>query len=494
MKSIIIIGGGIAGLSAGIFAQKNGFASIILEKNSTPGGQCTGWDRKGYHIDGCIHWLTGTLSGTPLNKLWKEVGALQDIEIYHPESFLTYLHEGKIINLYRDLNKLKASWLELSPEDKAIIEEFCHDVKKMHGFEMPIGKPSDLMNPLEKIGAGSAFLKYGSIISKYLKTDIQDYATKYKHPGLRALWTSFAPKGYSALMIIFAMAAFTKGQASIPFGGSRALAERMADRYRELGGKYITEEVRELRISGKKVIRLFTKLENEYSADYVVAACDANFVYEKLFYGQRNDSQYQLRFNDPDKYPLSSELLISFGVKDELKNLPRSLRFAIEPLELGRQRIDHLSLRHFPQEPDFAPPGESILICEINAFAEEIDYWLEYKMHPEEYKAEKMRVGEKVKAAISQRFPELEDKLELLDVVTPLTYQRHCNAYRGAFMPFQMKVGGRMLEHNGRIQGLDNFFLSGQWLQPPGGLPVALITGRDTIMRICKAERMNFKD
>lgn len=31
MKKIVIIGGGIAGLSAGIFAQKNGFDSIIVE-------------------------------------------------------------------------------------------------------------------------------------------------------------------------------------------------------------------------------------------------------------------------------------------------------------------------------------------------------------------------------------------------------------------------------------------------------------------------------
>ncbi len=31
--------------------------------------------------------------------------------------------------------------------------------------------------------------------------------------------------------------------------------------------------------------------------------------------------------------------------------------------------------------------------------------------------------------------------------------------------------------------------LSGQWLQPPGGLPVTLITGKDTIMRLCKKRK-----
>jgi len=35
MNKIVIIGGGIAGITAGIFAQKNGLDSIILEKHHT---------------------------------------------------------------------------------------------------------------------------------------------------------------------------------------------------------------------------------------------------------------------------------------------------------------------------------------------------------------------------------------------------------------------------------------------------------------------------
>ena len=50
MKKIVIVGGGISGLTSGIFAQKYGFESIVLEKNSVAGGECTGWDRQGSHI------------------------------------------------------------------------------------------------------------------------------------------------------------------------------------------------------------------------------------------------------------------------------------------------------------------------------------------------------------------------------------------------------------------------------------------------------------
>lgn len=55
MKKVVIIGGGVSGLSAGIYAQQKGYQTEIYEKNQMLGGECTGWNRQGYHIDNCIH-------------------------------------------------------------------------------------------------------------------------------------------------------------------------------------------------------------------------------------------------------------------------------------------------------------------------------------------------------------------------------------------------------------------------------------------------------
>ena len=77
-KKIIIVGAGIAGLSAGIYALKAGFEAEIFEKNAVAGGECMGWNRKGYQIDNCIHWLTGTLPNTDLWNVWKTVGAIDE--------------------------------------------------------------------------------------------------------------------------------------------------------------------------------------------------------------------------------------------------------------------------------------------------------------------------------------------------------------------------------------------------------------------------------
>ena len=83
-KRVIIIGAGIAGLTAGIYALQSGFDVTIYESHTIPGGASTSWRRKGYLFEGGMHWLTGSSPKIPLHKLWREVGALDDsVNIYN---------------------------------------------------------------------------------------------------------------------------------------------------------------------------------------------------------------------------------------------------------------------------------------------------------------------------------------------------------------------------------------------------------------------------
>ena len=49
-----------------------------------------------------------------------------------------------------------------------------------------------------------------------------------------------------------------------------------------------------------------------------------------------------------------------------------------------------------------------------------------------------------------------------------------------------------MFTHNGRIPGLRNFLMAGQWMQCPGGLPLALAEGKFAIQRMCKKEKLSY--
>jgi phytoene desaturase len=493
MKRIVIVGGGIAGLSAGIFARKNGFESVILEKNSVLGGECTGWDRQGYHIDGCIHWLVGTKEGTPLHRLWTAVGALDGVEIYHPDSFLAFEHDGVTVTMYRDLDRLKSSWLSISPGDRDAIEEFCHLILQLQSYDEPADKPADMMSLPEKIRMLSEMKSAGMVMRKYGKTSLEEYARAFRHPALRAALASFLPDGYSASSILFALASFTKGQASIPRGGSRAFAARMAERYLSLGGLIRTGcQVSALIVKSGRASRAVCRRGESFEGDYFVAACDANVLFERLLGGKYPDRSFQERYRNPKDYPLASQVLVSLGYDGIIDSIPRSVSFPVAPFRVGEREIERLTITHFRHEPSFAPEGKTLITCAINQFSQDYDAWDALARDRERYQSEKSRVGGEVLRAVETRFTEMKGRISLLDVATPKTYERYCNAYRGAFMPFLPTVRGAAMAHTGRIRGLDNVYLSGQWLQPPGGLPVAVVTGKDTIMRICKREKVPF--
>ncbi len=498
MKRIVIIGGGISGLTAGIFAQKNGFETIILEKHHTMGGECTGWDRQGYHIDGCIHWLVGTKEGTPMRHLWESVGALDSVEIYHPESFLAFEYQDITVNFYRDIERLQSSWFEISPDDRNSIEEFCSTIKKLQSFQMPVGKPMDMMNIFEKIQYMASMKDIGPIMQKYSKLSVQELAGKFKHPALRGAINSFMPEGdFSAISVLFPLGTFTGNQSSIPYGGSKALAMRMADRYLTLGGKIETScEVSDLIIKKKRVVEVSCQNDRSFSSDYFIAACDAKVLYERLLKGKYNDSKFQKRYENPKDYPLASNIYVGIGYQGTMDNIPRTLRFPVNSININQndKPIKHLQMTHYAYEKEFAPKGHSVVTFAINQFEPELTGWEKLVQDKEQYKQEKNRIGEEVIKAMVTRFPHMKGRLKLLDVASPQTYQRYCNAYRGSFMGFWPTISGKSLNHTGKIKGLKNLMLSGQWLQPPGGLPVALITGKDTIMRLCKKERIKFEE
>lgn len=275
----------------------------------------------------------------------------------------------------------------------------------------------------------------------------------------------------------------------------KALAMRMVQRYLALGGTIESScEAVEVELYNKSVHQISCSNGKTFTADYFIAACDAHVLFEGLLKGQFPDDAYQKRYNNPSVYPLASEVRIAIGYEGSMGGIPWTLRFPVAPFKIHQTTVDRLQMTHYQHEPDFAPEGHTLITCSINQFSSDYDAWNVLAQDSKAYGQEKEKIGEAVMATITTRFPQMEGKLKILDITTPKTYERYCNAYRGAFMAFLPTISGKSMAHTGRIKGLNNIFLSGQWLQPPGGLPVAVLTGKDTIMRLCKLEKQSFID
>jgi len=128
-KSITIIGAGVAGLSAGCYGQMNGYRTQIVEMHDNPGGLCTSWKRKGYTVDGCLHWLVGSRPGDNFHRIWEELGAVQGRQMFNHEEFLRVEGKGgKVFIVYCDVDRLQQHMKELAPPDSQVIEALTRNL------------------------------------------------------------------------------------------------------------------------------------------------------------------------------------------------------------------------------------------------------------------------------------------------------------------------------------------------------------------------------
>ncbi len=126
------------------------------------------------------------------------------------------------------------------------------------------------------------------------------------------------------------------------------------------------------------------------------------------------------------------------------------------------------------------------------AIPSEYDAWAALGEDRAHYTAEKERIGRDFVALLDQRFPGLAAQVEMVDVATPLTYVRYTGNWRGAMEGFMPGIKTMLAPLPKTLPGVEHFSMAGQWVSPGGGLQSGLLTGRDAIRRICKAEGLPF--
>lgn len=491
-KTIVIIGGGVSGLSAGIYAEQAGYHAVILEKNPSVGGLCTGWYRKGQYIDGCIHWLTGTKKDTELYQMWSNVGAIdKDTEIIQLDTWGVFEYEGVKVPFYRDLDKAEREWIKISPSDKRHIRHFFKMVRDIESVELPLSAPVSMLSFPALI---KFLLKLFDVWPSYLltmKMDCNKYAKRFKSPALRWAIKTAQPGDGNLYSMLFSYATVAMGNGGIPKGGSKPMVERMKDRFLSLGGTlHLNSSVSHIIIEDGKAKGVELTNGNRFYGDYVVSALDVNYTTNRLLMGQYNIQKYEKRFFDMKKNPAPSCCLIAF--EGNKSDIPAPYSFMCEPFSVGGLMTDHITIRNYGYDSDTYTRGDKcVYMVLLDQYSEHYQYWNQlYKENRRLYNKKKNDLAEAIKGRIIQKFPQFADNLTILDVSTPKTLNRYTNASRGAYMGYLFTKRSGHLTHSGYVKGLSNFIMAGQWMQCPGGLPLALASGKFAIQRIEKAEKI----
>ena len=500
-KSIAIIGGGIAGLCAGCYAQMNGYRSRVYEMHTRPGGLMTAWERKGYTIDYCIHWLVGSSPKSSMNRLWREVGLLRDRQIVDLDVWGEYESpDGRRVVFWRDLDRLEADLCELAPVDADLIRTLLKDARRLAAADIPAeAPPRELMGPVDMLRFGPKMLPWLGPMRRWGKLSVAQLADRFQTEIVRDAIRSFMPPAMSAAALLGTLAWLHAGVAGYPIGGSLPLARNVERRYTELGGE-IRYRARVTRILTERTggVDRATGVEladgTQEGAEIVVSAADGHAtIYEMLSarYVDETLRDYYERGRLPLFFPI---LFIGIGVArefaDEAQRISGLHFLAAEPIGAGAVYKRELETRIFNFDPTMAPPGKTVITTLIEADGE---YWCRLRERDRDsYAAEKAHIGEAVVRALDGRFPGLRDQVEVVDVATPATTVRYTGNWRASFEGWMLTTGYLSKGLPRRLPGLDDFYMAGQWVQPGGGLPSGVMTAREVLQLICAHDGVKF--
>jgi phytoene dehydrogenase-like protein len=484
MAKIIIVGAGVAGLTAGIYALSEGHKVSVYERHFKAGGNLTGWDRQGYHIDNCIHWLTGTNQVTEFYKMWVKLGALgEGIEVHQPDSLYTYEKDGKTLSLDKSLTKLQADMLAIAPEDKKETMGLIRAIRSVQRLNGMGGMDCERKsNAWENLVSVPDLIKYG-------KYTIKQLSERFQNPLLRSFLHSFMPEHFNVLAMIMVFATFTGKNGGIPYGASCAMADRMVARFESLGGElHLKNGVAKVNVQDGMAKSVLLDDGSEVQADYVVITADPAVAFGSLldrsYMPKKLAEQYEdanmIRFAcqqcafsfDGENPPFVGEMV--YDVPEQYKEILCS---------------DYLMLREFSHEKSFAPEGKSLLQSMAYCLEDDANALVALYRDKDAYKQRKAQMVEAVEQIICAHLPQLKGKITCIDSWTPATYERFVGSEVGSFMSFIMPAGAAPVQLSGKIEGLDNVVLATQWQMAPGGLPIAAMAGVGAVKLIEKAEK-----
>ena len=490
-KKIVIIGGGIAGLSAGIYGKLNGFDTEIIEMHSVTGGQCTAWDRKGYRFDYCLHWLVGTRKG-PFNDLWRETNVLNDnVKIIdHEVQTKVFAENGREFILYADLDKWEQYLYKLAPEDTKRIKKMCTDMKKS-AFLQPFSDPPGLRKFGQTIASMFSMMPVMILFLKYGRKSCDEYFRKlgFTNKFLRDTFNSiYGSRDFSALGFIMMFAWFNQKNAGYLVGGSLPLAMRMTNRYQNFGGKLRTNSmVTKIVVENNITKGVILSDGTEINSDYVISAADGHSTIYNMLEGKYLNKKIS---NAYENWELFTPIVqVSFGINKTIDSEAPAEMWIIKDQIIGKTKTKNgYSIMNYSFDPTMAPEGKSVIVMRFDSPWE---LWKD--IDTVDYKKEKEKIEEDAKAILENRYPGISANIEVCDVATPVTDVKYTGVWKGSYEGFMPSSKNLLDNLSPVIPGLKKFYMAGQWLFPGGGLPPAGQSGKWAIQYICKEERITFK-
>ena len=493
-KKVIIIGAGMAGLSVGCYLQMCGFDTEIFELGSTPGGLCTGWERKGYSFDGSIHWLVGTKPTVSFYHIWNELIDMNQLEVVDYDEYCAIVdEEGRCFTAYTDISKLEREMKRVSPEDSSLIDQFIDGIKTFLDFPLPVERPMELMSISEKLDMVSSILPKLPKLLKWYRMINENFAEKLHSPLLRRFFTIAYPGCFTMLVTLINCGWLHKKGAGYPIGGSVKLSRLMEQRYFELGGNiHYRSQVEKILVRDDYAcgIELGGK---QHAADIVISAADGRSTIYQMLKGAYKSKKIINMYERGELQRPAPMMFFSLGINRSFEGQPHWLFLPLSKKIIidDKTMMDELALTIVNFDPSAAGPGKTCMTAMLSS--NDCDYWLELRSKDKSfYDSEKKRICDQIIDALEEHFGDFKSHVEVCDLATPATYIRYTANWQASAQGWSASKKTFTKTIPKELPGLHNFYMVGQWVEIGGGVPMCMMSGRNVAQIICKRDNVRF--
>jgi phytoene dehydrogenase-like protein len=396
--------------------------------------------------------------------------------------------DGTDFILYSDLIRFQEYLQNISPEDTDLIKELIRDTKSIGKIDMSFMiKPRELFGVLDYLSM-VRLLPAFRLMRKWNKVSVNDYSKRFKHPLLRRSIENFISP---ILMHIFVHSAMDQKVSGYPIIGSLGISELLAEKFGDTGGILHTQsKVNKIIVENNTAVGLTLQDGSTVEGDIIISAMDIHSTLHVLLDGKYFDKETieameKLRLN-------TSRIQVSIGASIDPTQIPHTIKIILEePITIGTEQHTFFDFIIYGEDTNAAPQGKTLFICQI--VTRDYDYWIDLRKNNRvEYNKQKKDVSNLIISILEKRFSSLSDKVEMIDVTTPATYYRYTTNWKGSIQGWDQENLFKRNPFNKQMKSLENFYLTGHWVEPGGGVPTAFKSGRDVAQIICKNMNKKF--
>lgn len=461
----IVIGAGMAGLTAAALLARAGRKVLVLEAHDTPGGYAHTFSMRGFRFCAQVHYIFGCGEGEAIDRFLRDIDAADEVPFVRldPEGFDHVVVSGDRVRVPNGLRKFEARLARRYPEWRAPLRGYFDAVIQVADELERDDELPRTMNPWTVLRSAARFRH----LLRYLRSTLADvYDAVKMPPHLRAILAGqsgdylLPPEQVSFILHVALVAGYDRG-AYYPRKHFFHFVETIADTIRRRPGcaLLLEQPVTRIEVSAGRAAAVVTADGKRFTAQRFLSNVDPKLTRDLVGAhhfakgdAQRFDYAYSsstftlylgLRGLDLREHGFGSHNVWHYPHDD----IGAMYRRQLEQHDLSDPWLFMSTPSLHTGEPGICPPGHQILevatACDHARMAEL------RRRDRRAYNHEKRRIREQILDVIEAKYvPRLREHLVLRLAGTPATNERFCrapagNAYGAALTPRHVHVGRR---------------------------------------------------